>query len=191
MSEVYRLLPDYIRNADTDDTLADFLDGVRAALATPLNYLNNTDPNTAPDGVSTPVDPATVQGSWLPWLARLLGAEIDGLTPADARWYLAQTGFSDVGSERGIKAAVGATLSGTRTVVITRPTLWEMDLLIDNDEVVDIDLTEAVAARAKPAGVALTVTPGAPATVDDLATTYSTVASIVAQNKTLDQLRFG
>jgi hypothetical protein len=148
-----------------------------------------TDPDVAK--TSWPVDPAYCPEAWLPWLARLLGADITGLNTEQARWYLARRGRSAVGSDQGIKDAVGATLSGSRLVVISKPSTWEMTLTLISTEVTDAALTLAVALRAKPTGVELTVTTDDPATYADLAADYTDYAEITATGKTYDQLRFG
>lgn len=188
MSDLFRLLPDHVRNAD-DGTLAAFLSGVQAALSPVTNFVNAADPDIAP-GVE-PVSPDYTPASWLPWLARLLGADISGLRELDARWFLSQLGKTETGSLRGMRTAVGATLTGTRSVAVTRQSLWEMTVTVDDAEVVDIALTQAVAQRTKPAGVNLSVVTDSLATIDSLATSYTTVAGIAATGKNLDLLRFG
>lgn len=188
MSRVLRLLPDHVRTAD-DGTLANFLGGAEDALALPLRLL--ADATRDADGLVRIIDPEYAPASALPWVAALLGADISGLSDADARWYLARRGRSAVGSRQGIRDAVGATLTGTRFVSLTRPSLWEMTVTVKLDEVVDVSLTLDVAQRNAPAGVVLTVVSDTPVTLADLAATYTDLADIAATGKTLDELRFG
>jgi hypothetical protein len=137
------------------------------------------------------VDPATCPAAWLPWLARTLGADITGLTDESARWFLAHPDRAAHGTDKGIKAAVGATLTGTRTVTVMRTGTWTVTLLVKPSEVVDIALTLAVAQRSCHAGVQVTVAPSAPYTLADLNSDYASLAAVYASGKTLDQLRFG
>ena len=194
----FRLVPDHIRHADASGDLEAFLTAAWAGGVGPaLSFLTAADPDVVPLGpagtarTSHPVDPAYCPAAWLPWLARLLGADITGLTDEQARWYLARRGRSAVGSDQGMKDAVAATLTGSRTVTITTPSVWEMTVTVDTAEVVDIAVTLAVAQRNKPAGVDLTVTSSSPVTLADLDADYATLAAIAATGKTLDQLRFG
>ena len=188
----FRLLPDHMRNADASGDLESFMGAVWAGAFGPaLEFLAAADPDDGVGDTSHPVDPAYCPESWLPWLARLLGADISGLNTEQARWYLGRRGRSAVGSDQGIRDAVGATLAGTRQVTISKPSTWEMTLTLISTEVTDAAVTLAVALRAKPTGVELTVTTDDPATYADLAADYTDYAEIAATGKTYDQLRFG
>lgn len=183
MSTIFRLLPDHVRDADPGD-LASFLSGVQAALSPQLAFLDAAERGE-------PVDPATCPAAWLPWLAFTLGANITGLTDESARWYLAHPDRAAHGTDRGLRAAVGATLTGTRTVTISHAGTWEVAVTVAAAEVVDIALTLAVAHRSVHAGVDVTVSPDAAVTLADLDAAYASLAAIYATGKTLDQLRFG
>lgn len=187
----YRLLADYIRDADTTGDLEAFIDGAEAALGPEIRFLDAADPDTGTTGVSEPVHPDYCPAAWLPWLARLLGADIRGLTEAQARWYLTRHSAAKVGSDAGLALAVAASLKNTRYVAVTHPSLWEITVTISNDDLVDIALTTAVATRNKPAGTRLTLNPLDPVTLAELDTAYSSLAAVYATGKTLDQLRFG
>ena len=188
----FRLVPDHMRDADTTGDLEAFLTAAWAGGVGPsLSFLAAADPDDGVAGTSHPVDPAYCPAAWLPWLARVLGADITGLTDEQARWYLSRRGRAAVGSDQGMKDAVAATLTGTRAVTITTPSVWEMTVTVDTAEVVDIAVTLAVALRNKPAGVDLTVTSSSLVTLADLDASYATLAAIAATGKTLDQLRFG
>ncbi len=180
----WRLLPDHIRAADTSTTLRMFLAGVEDALRPETQHL-------AAASAGRPVNPATCPDQWLPWLARLLGTDITGLTPAQARSYLARRGRTAVGSDLGLSAAIEATLGGTRYARIDHPGLWQISVTIATDDIVDLPITQAVAARHCPAGATITVTPAEPVTLAAIDATYASLAAITATGKTLDQLRFG
>ena len=183
MSTILRLLPDHVRDADPGD-LAAFLSGAQAALSPQTAFLDAAER-------AEPVNPATCPAAWLPWLAFLLGADISGLTDESARWYLAHPDRSAHGTDKGVRAAVGATLTGTRTVTIVHTGMWTMTVTVATAEVVDVALTVAVAQRSAHAGVEVTVAPDSPVTLADLNAGYADLAAIYATSKTLDQLRFG
>jgi hypothetical protein len=183
MSVTFRLLPDHVRDADAGD-LESFLSGAENALSPQTAFLDAA-------GRGDPVNPATCPPGWLPWLAFLLGADITGLTDESARWYLTHPDRAAHGTDRGIKAAVGATLTGSRAVTIEHTGTWTTTLTVATAEVVDIALTLAVAQRSCHAGVDVTVTPDTPVTLAGLNAGYASLAAIYATGKTLDQLRFG
>lgn len=191
-SSPVRLLPDYMRAADTSGDLAAFLDAAwTAGMGPSVEFLTAADPDDGVGDTSHPVDPEFCPAAWLPWLARLMGADIEGLSDEQARWYLSRNGRSPVGSDQGIRTAVQATLTGTRAVSLTKPSTWELTITVDGAEVADPALTLAVAERSVPAGVEVTVTSSTVVTLEDLRLAYSALADITATGKTLDQLRFG
>ena len=110
-----------------------------------------------------------------------------------ARWYLSRAGAQAHGSADGIRAAVQATLSGTRfcqvfTAVGGDP--WAIEVQVDSTEVVDSAATLRAAMREKPAGANLTVTSSTPVTYDDLDTAYTTYSNMTASAATYTELRF-
>lgn len=180
---IWRLLPDHVRNADPG-TLQAFLAGAEDVLAPERAFLT-----AASSG--RPVDPDTTSPAWLPWLARLLGADITGLTETQARWYLARRARSAKGSTAGIIDAVAATLTGTRYVRVDYPSLWAVTVTVATADIIDITITQAVAARHTPAGATLTLAPTAPVTLAQIDAAYASLAGITATGKTLEQIRFG
>lgn len=189
-SRAYRLLADYLRDADTTGQLGAFLDATETALTPLMAFLEAADPDTGLPGVVQPVDPAHCRPDWLPLLAALTGADIAGLSTQQARYYLANP-RGRVGSARGVADAVAATLTGTRFVAVTCPSMWEMTVTISTADITDIDQTTSIAQRAKPAGVQLTIAPLGAVTLAQLSATYANLAAITATGKTLDLLRFG
>ena len=179
----YRLLPDYVRNADAGDLEA-YLRGAEGALRRESVYLEEA-------ATGRQVDPATAPPSWLPWLARILGANVDGLSEEQARYYLGHRGRAAVGSDAGLIAAIAATLTGDRYVKLERTGPWEITVTLAASEVPDIGLTAEVAQRKSPAGVRVILAPADLVTLADLKAGYGTLADITATGKTLDNLRFG
>lgn len=178
----WRLLPGYVRDAD-DGTLREFLAAAEAPVVTQVGRWLDT--------VADQVDPRSCPVGLLPWLARMVGADISGLDTDQARWLLARRGSTAAGSEQGIRDAVGATLAGDRKVTLVRAGLWSLTILIDPDDITDPGLTLDAAQRATPAGMAVDIQPTTPTTLADLASHYATLATLASTGKTLDQLRFG
>jgi hypothetical protein len=179
---VWRLLPGYVRDAD-DGTLQDFLAAAETPVATMVGRWLDT--------LVDQVDPRSCTADTLPWLARLVGADIDGLDTEQARWLLSRRGATADGSDQGIRDAVGATLTGDRTVTLVWSGLWSLTILVPPAGILDSGSTLDAARRNTPAGVDVDITPATAVTLADLAATYPTLAGIAATGKTLDQLRFG
>lgn len=191
---LFDLLPDYIRDADTQDELLRFMASIGDATYPVTKFIDDADPDTSQSGTCEPVNPATTPASWLGWLGWLIGVPIVDLDVTQARWYLSRAGAQAHGSAAGMKAAVQATLTGDRfctveTAVGGDP--WAITVTVDSSEVIDSGVTTRAAMREKPAGANLTLTTSAPATWDDLATSYTTWAGVEATGKTYDELRFG
>ena len=189
---LFDLLPEYVRDAD-DGTLAGYLAAIGDTANAVEKFIDDADPDTSATGTSEPVNPATAPAGWLPWLGWLMGVPTTGMDTAGARWYLTRAGAQAHGSAAGIRAAVQATLSGTRfcqvfTAVGGDP--WAIEVQVDSTEVVDSAATLRAAMREKPAGANLTVTSSVPVTYDDLDTAYTTYANMAASAATYTELRF-
>ena len=189
---LFDLLPEYVRSADGGN-LADYLAAIGDAANAVEKFIDDADPDTSATGTSEPVNPATAPAGWLPWLGWLMGVPTTGMDTTTARWYLTRAGAQAHGSADGIRAAVQATLSGTRfcqvfTAVGGDP--WAIEVQVDSTEVVDSAATLRAAMREKPAGANLTVTSSVPVTYDDLDTAYTTYANMAASAATYTELRF-
>ena len=191
---LFDLLPEYIRDADTNGELLRYMAAIGDAAHPVAKFIDDADPDTSATGTSEPVNPATAPAGWLAWLGWLMGVPITGMDTTTARWYLTRAGAQAHGSAAGMRAAVQATLTGDRFCAVTTAVggdPWAIEVQVDSSEVVDTAATLAAATREKPAGASLTVTPSAPATWDDLATSYTTWGGVEATGKTYDELRFG
>ena len=189
---LFDLLPEYVRDAD-DGTLADYLAAIGGAANAVEKFIDDADPDTSASGTSEPVNPATAPAGWLPWLGWLIGVPVTGMDTSDARWYLSRAGAQAHGSADGIRAAVQATLSGTRFCQVTTAVggdPWAIEVQVDSSEVTDSAATLRAAMREKPAGANLTVTSSVPVTYDDLDTAYTTYANMAASAATYTELRF-
>ena len=190
---LFDLLPEYVRDADTNGELLRYMAAIGDAAHPVAKFIDDADPDTSATGTSEPVNPATAPAGWLPWLGWLMGVPTADLDTTAARWYLSRAGAQAHGSAAGIQAAVQATLSGTRfcqvsTAVGGDP--WAIEVQVDSTEVVDSAATLRAAMREKPAGANLTVTSSVPVTYDDLDTAYTTYANMAASAATYTELRF-
>ena len=189
---LFDLLPEYVRSADSGN-LADYLAAIGDAANAVEKFIDDADPDTSASGTSEPVNPATAPAGWLPWLGWLIGIPTAGMDTTTARWYLSRAGAQAHGSAAGLRAAVQATLTGTRfcevfTAVGGDP--WAIEVQVDSTEVIDSAATLRAAMREKPAGANLTVTSSTPVTYDDLDAAYTTYANMAASAATYTELRF-
>lgn len=190
---LFDLLPEYVRDADTNDELLRFLASVGDAAHPVAKFIDDADPDTSASGTSEPVNPATAPAGWLPWLGWLIGVPVAGMDTTNARWYLSRAGAQAHGSAAGIQAAVQATLTGDRYCLVTTAVggdPWAIEVQVDSSEVVDSAATLRAAMREKPAGANLTLTSSTPVTYDDLDTAYTTYSNMTASALTYTELRF-
>ncbi len=190
---LFDLLPEYVRDADTNDELLRFLASVGDAAHPVAKFIDDADPDTSASGTSEPVNPATTPAGWLPWLGWLIGVPVTDMDTTNARWYLSRAGAQAHGSAAGIQAAVQATLTGNRYCLVTTAVggdPWAIEVQVNSDEVVDSAATLRAAMREKPAGANLTLTSSTPVTYDDLDTAYTTYSNMTASALTYTELRF-
>lgn len=190
---LFDLLPEYVRDADTNDELLRYMAAIGDAAHPVAKFIDDADPDTSASGTSEPVNPATSPAGWLPWLGWLIGVPVVGMDTSNARWYLTRAGAQAHGSAAGIQAAVQATLTGNRYCLVTTAVggdPWAIEVQVDSTEVVDSAATLAAAMREKPAGANLTLTSSTPVTYDDLDTAYTTYSNMTASALTYTELRF-
>lgn len=191
---LFDLLPEYVRDADTNAELLRFMASIGDAAHPVAKFINDADPDTSASGTSEPVNPATTPAGWLPWLGWLIGIPVDGMDTSNARWYLTRAGAQAHGSREGVRAAVQATLTGNRWCeVITNVAEggpWYLLVQVNSSEVPDSAATLAAAMREKPAGANLTLTSSTPVTYDGLDTAYTTYSNMTASALTYTELRF-
>ena len=190
---LFDLLPEYVRDADTNAELLRFLASIGDAAHPVAKFIDDADPDTSASGTSEPVNPATAPAGWLPWLGWLIGVPVTGMDTTNARWYLSRAGAQAHGSAAGIQSAVQATLSGTRYCLVTTAVggdPWAIEVQVDSSEVTDSAATLRAALREKPAGANLTLTSSTPVTYDDLDTAYTTYSNMTASALTYTELRF-
>ena len=190
---LFDLLPDYVREADSNGELLRFMASIGDAAHPVAKFIDDADPDTSATGTSEPVNPATAPAAWLGWLGWLMGVPTAGLATTDARWYLSRAGAQAHGSAAGIQAAVQATLTGARFCQVTTAVggdPWAIEVQVSSAEVADSAATLAAAMREKPAGANLTVTADDPVTYDGLDTAYTAYSDMTASALTYTELRF-
>lgn len=189
----FDLLPDYVREADTDGHLLGYVSAIGSAADTVAQFVSDADPDTSRTGTCEPVNPATTPAGWLRWLGWLSGIPVEDLGTSDARWYLSRVGAQAHGSPGGMELAVGATLSEPRTCIVNTHVggdPWVMEVVVSSDCLVDSAVTYRAAMREKPAGVSLSVLSSDPMTYDDLKAAYTDYADMKASGLTYRELRF-
>ena len=190
---LFDLLPDYVRDADTDAELLRFMASIGDAAHPVAKFITDADPDTSASGTSEPVNPQTAPAGWLPWLGWLIGVPTTGIDTSNARWYLSRAGAQAHGSAAGIQSAVQATLTGERFCQVTTAVggdPWAIEVQVSSSEVTDSAATLRAAQREKPAGANLTVTADDPVIYDDLDTAYTAYSDMTASALTYTELRF-
>jgi hypothetical protein len=190
---VYRLLPDYIRDADPG-TLSSFLGKATAAGMGPaLRLADVGDPDTSVTGTAELANPAAAPRTWLRWLAWLVGINLDGIPDAEKRAAISQaSSLQRRGSKRAIIRAtqreltgskscrVYANLSGTDPYLITVVTL--------TSQTPDSAAALAAAVTEKPAGIDLILQDVTGATYAELAAEYADYDAVAAAFPDYDDL---
>jgi phage tail P2-like protein len=113
---VYRLLPDYMRGADTG-VLAAYLEAASTGLAGATDLLTLVDPDTSVTGGNELIDADAVPRAFLPWLGWLVGVDTTSIPDADMRQAVRQASVRQRrGSTGSIADAVQRTLTGAKSV---------------------------------------------------------------------------
>lgn len=121
--QVYRLLPDYVRNADeaTDWTTLRFTAAASVGLDKAADFLTMVDPDTSVSGTCELANADVIPRPWLPWLGWLVGVDVDAIPVAYAREVVRDAPTTWIrGSRNAIAAAVARTLSST----VPWPRVW-------------------------------------------------------------------
>lgn len=174
MEELYLRLPDYIRRADKPTlTLKRYLStivdqyGEVMALADRIDFVPPSQGGAFGD-TSDLTNPETAEYHWLPWLAQLVGVDLDTTLSEQAQRdavLFASSGWR-AGSKTAVANAAKSALTGSRYVAVYDHSTdagvgtggeWDVLLITAVSETPDIDavLAAVIAKRAKPAGVLL------------------------------------
>lgn len=169
----WTLIPAMYRDADAGDWLfkrylSAMLDrlGEVGDLYRRIDYISLNDGGAAGD-TSDLTNPQTADLSWLPWLAQLVGVDLDPAlseqAQRDAIAY-ASSGWM-AATKSAVAAAAKSALTGSRYAVVYDHSIatvgdggeWDVLIVTRTSETPDIDavLTAIVDKRAKPAGVTL------------------------------------
>jgi hypothetical protein len=190
---VYRLLPDYIRDADAG-TLATFLGKATATSMGPaLRLADVGDPDTSVTSTAELSNPDAAPRTWLAWLGWLVGIDLDAIPDAEKRAAISESStLQRRGSKRSIIRATQRELTGSKSCRVywnlsgTDPYLITVVTLTTQTP----DAADALAAAVteKPAGVDLEVQTVAGATYAELALAYADYDAVDAAFTDYDDL---
>lgn len=123
----YERLPEHYRNADVEQTwtLKKWLSGILGeyadvdALITRFQYIT-PDSGGLPGDTSDLVDPDTADASWLPWLAQLVGINLDtSLSVTEQRQVISQAILGiKAGTKEAMALAAQRHLAGSKFVIL-------------------------------------------------------------------------
>lgn len=171
---LYATLPEVYRTHDEDRPdgpdgypLLRFLDLIGEQFGEVRDVIERADYYARDDGgvvgdTSDLADPATADAAWLPWLAQLVGANVERLSTAAMRDAIPAA--FQAGSAPAIRTAARTALTGTKTVTVHRHyqgDIWRVEVRVRASELVSNTaavLAAILAADVKPAGVELVIT---------------------------------
>jgi phage tail P2-like protein len=189
----YRLLPDYIRDADAG-TLATFLGKATASSIGPaLRLVDVGDPDTSVTGTAELANPDAAPRTWLAWLAWLVGIDLANIPDAEKRTAISESStLQRRGSKRAIIRATQRELTGSKSCRVywnlsgTDPYLITVVTL--TSQTPDSVAALAAAVTEKPAGVDMVLTDVAGATYAELAAAYADYDAVAAAFTDYDDL---
>lgn len=190
--QVWRLLPDYVREAD-DGVLRAYVGGAAAGLTRAAEFLAMVDPDTSVSGTCELTNPAAAPRAYLGWLGWLLGIDTSVLPAAEVRSALAEAAsVQRRGSARAIRSAVQRTLTGGRSCRVhynlsgTEPYL--ITVVTVSAQTPDHSATLLAAVSEKPAGIDLVLEVVTGSTWDELALAYPTWDDVAEAFPTWDDV---
>jgi phage tail P2-like protein len=193
--QTYRLLPDYVRNADeaTDFTLLRYMAGLSIGLTKAGEFLTIADPETSVTGTCEVANPAAAPRNYLTWLGWLVGIDTTVLADSVVRETLANV--IDVqrrGSINAIKLVVARTLISSKYVAVywnrTGTDPYLLTVVVKASEVTSTPTTLAAAWSEKPAGMNLELDQIPNSTWNEVVANYATWNDLVAAHPTWDEL---
>ena len=190
---VYRLLPDYIRDADAG-TLATFLGKATASAMGPaLRLADVGDPDTSVTGTAELANPAAAPRAWLAWLGWLVGIDLANIPDAEKRTSISESStLQRRGSKRAIIRATQRELTGSKSCRV----YWNLSgsdpylitVVTLTSQTPDSAAALAAAVTEKPAGVDMELTDVAGATYAELAAAYADYDAVAAAFTDYDDL---
>lgn len=176
--QVWRLLPDYAREADTTGTLRAFTAAAAVGLSRSASFLDLVDPDTSVTGTCELANPLAAPRAYLPWLGWLLGIDTAALPAADVRPALVTAASTQRrGSSGAIRSAVRRTLTGGRSCRVYRDEdgahPYTLRVVTVTDQTPDPAASLAAALTEKPAGMGLSLDVVTGATWNELAAAFT------------------
>lgn len=193
---VYRLLPDYMREADeaNDWLLLRFVAGASTGLESSVEMLTLADPDTSRTGTCELVNAAVIPREWLGWLGSLVGINVNVLPVAFARSIVAGAGESQRrGSRNAVKSAVSRTLSNQSPP----PRVWAnlsgadpyiITVVTNTSQTPDVVATLEAAVGEKPAGMDILLQIVDGAIVAELEYAFPMISDLVAEFATVGDI---
>lgn len=189
----YRLLPDYVRDAD-DGTLGTFLGtSTLVAMGPALRIADVADPDTSVTGTAELANPAAAPRTWLNWLGWLVGINLSSVPDSDKRTSISDSStLQRRGSVRAIIRATQRTLSGSQSCRV----YWNLSgsdpylitVLTLTTQTADTAATLAAAWTEKPSGVDLELQTTTGGTYAELAAEYADYDALAADFTDYDDL---
>lgn len=194
--QVYRLHPDYVRNADeaTDWTMLRYTAAAAVGLDKAVDFLTMVDPDTSVSGTCELANADVIPRTWLPWLGWLVGVDVAAIPVAYARDVVRDASTSQVrGSRNAIKTAVSRTLSSPTPA----PRVWAnlsgtdpylISVVTNTAQTPDEPATLLAAESEKPAGMVIELQTVTGAVVLELEAAFATIPDLVAEFATVADL---
>lgn len=162
--QVYRLLPDFMRAADTvetvDYTALRYVAATAVGLEKAADFLTIVDPDTSPSGTCELIDARYCPRPYLGWLGWLLGIDTTTIADPFVRDAIGNAARTQRrGSKGSIADAAQRTLTGSKSVRVywnlsgTEP--YHLTVITLNAQTPDPTATLEAAMSEKPAGMSL------------------------------------
>jgi hypothetical protein len=193
--QVYRLLPDYVRNADAsqDYALARFVGAGSVGLERANEFLTIIDPSSSLSGTNELLNSAATPRAYLAWLAWLVGVDISNLAPQDVRPVLSNVVAAQYrGSRAAVRDAVQRTLTNSQPARVWANldgvTPYLITVVTNESQTPDESGTLLAALTEKPAGMLLELQVVQGAVILELEVVYDLVTDLESAFATVSDL---
>ncbi len=165
VEQIYRLLPDFMRDADLDSDFLTlrYLAGAGVPTVKAVEMLTIADANTSVTGTCEMANPQAIPRAYLRWLGWLVGIDTGSLAESDIRSAIGDAAVTQRrGSLSALRTVIARTLTGSKSMRIyvnpsgTDP--YRITVITQTDQTPDEAATLAAAMSEKPAGMRLTLT---------------------------------
>ena len=165
VEQIYRLLPDFMRDADlgSDYLTLRYLAGAGVPTIKALDLLTIADANTSVTGTCEMANPLAIPRAYLRWLGWLVGIDTSSLAESEIRSAISDAALTQRrGSLSALRTVIARTLTGSKSMrIYINPTgndPYLISIVTQTDQTPDGAATLAAAVLEKPAGMHLTLT---------------------------------